>query len=456
MKTPLRITTSLCLFLFLTACGSGGDEGMADGGTTTGGGTTDGGTTGNGTADDGNEDGGTTGDLMVGTPTEPCEGNTSRVWIDEDLTLSNNIAGPDYIITCRLEIIAGTLTIEPETEILFEQNTSLVIEGTAEIRALGGYDGELRRDPSIIMRGNSVSGLPSWNGVKVRTASIDNYMENVEILDAGSQKIEEIFFPQDASALLIDDQISLKGITIDNSGGIGLYAGVNAQFNLISDVLFGDTDSHPIFAPTFITGTVLSENLGNFVFTQQEQNDFQSIGMADNLFGFERLAGRTSFVFEDHGIPYYSYSGFFGNGEIGVQIKPGVEMIMAAGTSIRSGGGVGGRLSVNGTAEAPITLRGAERLAGFWSGIDYRSNSALNTTSNLILSDAVNGVLVNGSASNNIIANITDSSIDNTSECGIRVITPFSSLTFETSGNTYTNNGQGSLGDTACLGNYQE
>jgi len=103
-----------------------------------------------------------------------------------------------------------------------------------------------------------------------------------------------------------------------------------------------------------------------------------------------------------------------------------------------------------------VTFRGAEALAGFWSGITYVSDSELNRIDNVTISDAVNGVLVNGRASNNIITRVTNSRISNTSECGIRVSTPLSSLVFETAGNVYTQNGAGDMNDEGCLGNFME
>ncbi len=449
MKLKYRLSTLFCLALAVSACGSDGTETVPDASTIVDDlsmNTTDDSMTGNGD---------TTPPVTAGIQ-EPCEGSTGTLRLSEGLTLSNVNTGTDYLITCTLEFSAGTLTIEPETEIVFEQNTGVVIKDTAEIRAMGGYVADVRREPSIVMRGNSASGQPSWNGLLITSPSIDNFLENVEIHDAGFQKISSIFFPQDASALVVNNQLSIKGLTIDNSGGIGIYNGTDAVFGQISDVLFGNTASHPIHTPTFIAATQLAENKDSFVFTQQEQNNLQSIGMYSDLMSADRLGGRSSYVFEDLGIPYYSYSGWFGNGEIGVQVQAGVDMIMAAGVNMRSGGGVGGRLSLNGTADAPITLRGAENLPGFWSGIEYRSNSALNVVSHVNSSDAVNGVLLSGNFSNNISATVTDSNLSNTSECGIKVINPLSSLTFETSGNTYLNNGQGSLGDAECFGNHQE
>jgi len=374
----------------------------------------------------------------------------------EDLELIDHTVGPDYLVTCDVRFSDGTLTIQRGVEVVFESALGLYIENDAEIRALGGYDGELRAEPSIRFRGDSVSGAPSWNGVFVGSASVDNLIENVEIIGAGFQPISGIFFPSGSSALLLDNALAIRGLSITGSGGHGIYMGGSAAFGQLQDVVIGDTAGHPLLMPSHVAGTQLADNVGNVSFTSDAEGNLASIGLYDNLLNTVRLGGRSSYVFANHALPYHSLSGFFGNGTLGVVIEPGVDFIMAGGTGITSGGGVGGRLTITGTAEEPVTFRGAEALAGFWSGITYVSNSELNRIDNVTISDAVNGVLVNGRASNNIITRVTNSRISNTSECGIRVSTPFSSLVFETAGNVYTQNGAGDMNDEGCLGNFME
>jgi len=384
-----------------------------------------------------------------------CEGSTATVRFREDMTLSNHAVGVDYVVTCSMQFLDGRLTIESGTEVVFGSAASLRITDDSEIRALGGYDGAIRTSPSIVFRGDSESGQPSWNGLSIGSASVDNYLENVEIRDAGFQPISSIFFPSGPSSLLLNNRLTIKGLTIENSGGHGLYLGGEAVFGQLQDVVIGETARHPLLLPTFIAATQLTENKGNIVFTSSSTDNFQSVGLENLYLDAGLLGGRSNYVFEDHGIPYFSYSGIAVNGEAAISINSGVDFIVAAGKKFRSGVGSGARIAIAGTSAEPVTFRGAEPIAGFWDGLEYRTRTSLNKIDHVVIEDAVNGIYLANQFTQVVSVTVNDSLINNTSACGIGMVQN-AGTNLVTSGNTYTNNGQGDMSDPLCLGNFVE
>lgn len=394
------------------------------------------------------------------SPIDFCDGRTGTLRLREDRTLTNHRTGTDYIMTCTVEFLNGTLTIDPGVEVEFSASKGLYISDNATIRALGGYENGVRVEPAIVFKGNSVSGQPSWNGIMIDSNSIDNYLENVDVIGAGFRSLSSIFFPRGPSALLLDGAITIKGLTVDESGGHGIYTGGSVDFGQLQDVVIAETVDHPLITPTHIAGTQLAENVGNITFTSTDTDNFQSIGLFSEQLNFGRLAGRLRFSFENHQIPYFTYDGIFTNGEIPIDFASGTEFIVAAGKSIRSGGGTGSRFRISGTAEEPVTFRGAEALAGYWGSLTISSNTVLNTIQHVIIEDATNGIFAN-SALAAVQLFVMNSTINNTSECGIRSTVRSNALfgrvvVLSTSNNIYSNNGSGDLNDPLCLGNFEE
>ena len=85
-------------------------------------------------------------------------------------------------------------------------------------------------------------------------------------------------------------------------------------------------------------------------------------------------------------IPYYLVDGMSVDGESGtLTVKPGVEFAIEHGHDVWFGGSI--QIKIEGTLEAPVTMRGFMDEASYWNGIQL-STSRPSSISHLVIANA--------------------------------------------------------------------
>ncbi len=298
------------------------------------------------------------------TPEPDGQANTETLdcSISEARTLTNGSAEIDYIIDCVIDVTAP-LIIEPGVVIQFNENAGLGVYDNGTLTAIG-----TAAEPIVFKGATSTSGL--WRGIHIETRSISNTLEHVRIEDAGSNYV---YCCNESSSLFLKGaKIGLKNIEIRNGNGIGLYAGVNSEFDSYENIRIETHAEYPVWAApevlTYLDGMA----------SDYSNNDKDYIFVNDGNFGATTRIHKTN-------IPYL-FEGKVYDVTAALTIEAGVEIVF------QENGGLGvydnGSLKISGNANDPVLMRGQDALKGFWRGIHIETNKIDNSLDYLHLSDA--------------------------------------------------------------------
>lgn len=295
---------------------------------------------------------------QVETPNPDTNSNQFPCEINGDYNLINkNPNGVDYVIDCMVNVNSGAFVIAPGVEIEFKVGSGIVIHENAHILALGN-------DSTPILF-NGTSNSPCWNGIVVESNDPRNQMEFCRINAAGNENISSTtitgFSYSIKSALTVFGKLKTKKCVITNSGGIGLFVDQGAS-NVITDSLnFENCVNYPIYS---YCGLVSDMKLETNSFKNNSKNFIGIFSTTSNQEVSEEVSIKKT------SIPYLATHNldFTKN----VSLAAGVTIYVNAdkGISINQDA----QLSINGTIQNPVVLRGLDSLAGFWKGLYIGSN----------------------------------------------------------------------------------
>lgn len=300
-----------------------------------------------------------------GMPKElPCE-------ITTDMQLTNhNATGVDYIVSCDVEVLGGTLSIAPDVIIEFKQGTGLNIRENAAIAATG------TTNEPVIMRGQGSGN--TWDGIGIWSKNSSSKLSYCNILQAGSTVTFSTslagYSADIKSAVTVWYRADLSNITIDGSDGVGLAVFDDAAIS-ISALNIKNCAEEPII--TYAGFLNSNFNLGSCTFSSNGSPYVALYATTSNA----EVNGTVSIPKAP--IPYYAKTSlnFVGN----AAITAGVEMRFA--NNLNMGVLPGASLAINGTATAPVIIRGSTPSVGFWQGLIVRSNDPRNVFNYLQISD---------------------------------------------------------------------
>lgn len=293
--------------------------------------------------------------------------------ITEDTTLSDQGTSPDYRIECDvIDVRGAVLTIEPGTEIAFGPDSGFEFLDNGAIIAEG-----TESDP-IVMRGTSeVAGL--WKGLSLATTRPENSLSYVTIRHAGSSP----FLSSGPAALGIgrspgdEGSAGIQNVTIEESGGRGIRVNAYGQIDSLTDVIVRNSAEEGLIINAEDIESVSGE------VTLEGNSDNTILVAGGNIVADTTWSAST--------LPFHLKDGLnSAPGTIKVTdgnlltINEGFEMEFGADTSIESIGFI----TMNGTQESPIILRGDNDAQGHWKGIEVESNSTENVWSNVELRNA--------------------------------------------------------------------
>lgn len=290
----------------------------------------------------------------------------NKTFSSEQQTWTNhNKNGVDYIVKGRLMFqINSSLNIEPGTEIVFENEGSLVMNNSI-LHAIGSAS-----EP-IIFRGlDDVKGF--WKSIKFYNCT-DNRMAYCNILDAGDYTSSE-FLLYGGGAVIVgnalgDAELSLESCQISNCSSFGLYIDTESELKAFSGNTITNCD---------YVAYVSANSLG------------QLAGSANQLTGniHEQVKVKGGKVLSTALWPALPVSFLFSGDtqiENEVTIEPGATLLFEASAELilYKNNTTDGKLLADGSPAKPILFKGASTSAGFWKGIKINAGLARFTHCNV-------------------------------------------------------------------------
>ncbi len=361
--------------------------------------------------------------------------------IISDKSLSDVISDAgavDYIVPCDISIEAK-LTVNPGVVIQFANNTGFTIGTGGALNAIGSAASP------IVFQGTS-DNIGVWKGLFFNSSSTQNKLTFVTVKGGGSSSFDgtgtkaNIRVKQNASLLITNSAVS-------KSGDVGLFTDGSASndenpISFFADNSFNSNGGYPInisaaCIDAIDEGTVFSGNGNNKILVR---------GSEINSTVKWRNASIPYLVQGDVVISPYVSTG-------GVYIESGTIIYFDASSSIGLGEYGNGSLQIIGTAAKRITLTSLNPVPGSWKGIGFQSTNSLNEITYADISYggccAFSGntthkgnVVVGAFSAGNVT--ISNTSINSSESCGIKVTTPLGLI--QGSGVTFNSN----LGGNIC------
>jgi hypothetical protein len=295
---------------------------------------------------------------------EPADGAiaiSNKVYSETPQTWTNhNKNGVDYIITGRILFqLNATLTIEPGTEIVFENNGSLEMNATV-LHATG-----TAADP-IVFRGKDNS-KGYWKGI-VLYGKTDNQLNYCTIQDAGAGTGTGIGAVVVGNALG-DAGLSITNTRIGNSASVGLDVYDESTLSAFSSNTITTCDYVASVTANSLgqlagTANVLTGNTHDQVKVKGDQ--VRKSGLWPALPVAFLFSGETQIENE-------------------VTIEAGATLLFGADAELilYQNNSTSGKLFANGTPVKPILFKGANTTAGYWKGIKVNAGLANLTYCNI-------------------------------------------------------------------------
>jgi hypothetical protein len=294
------------------------------------------------------------------TITLDCSGiSTATTW-------RNGPAAIDYIVPngCVVDIKAD-LEIEAGTVIAMSENSGLGVYDNGSIKAVG-----TAASPIIIKGLDPVSGY--WRGIHIETNTLNNQFDHVQISGAGSNYV---YCCNAVASLFLKSsgKVSLKNTTISNGDGFGISASGETSLREYENITITSHVDYP-----------LSLHIERVSELDGDASDYTG-----NTRDFALVYGSDvdePTTFSALNVPYRMENGQVFDLKESTTIGAGVEMVFGEGSGLGVYGD--GTLTVSGTAAAPVIMRGAEAIRGYWRGIHIETSSINNKIDHAQISDA--------------------------------------------------------------------
>ncbi|SDW30148.1 hypothetical protein [Aequorivita viscosa] len=291
-------------------------------------------------------------------PNEPTTENVAATLLDcdlflEDLILTDNPDAPvDYIINCHAAV-KGKLTIEPGVVIHYGKDARLRFMEGSSFSAIG------TADKPIVMTGTE-SSPGWWEGILFLNTNFGNIMEYVEISYGGGQTYNG---HGHASVVVYSGSaLTMKNSIISHSEETAFEARYNNTFINIKNNRFSQ-NVQPLII-NYLNAHEVSAT-----------NDYTGNNLDKVLLIPESGAIVDPVKWEHINVPYRSMGDINIATDGKLTLEPGVVIEMTSGSRFKV---IDGSLSIIGTQESPITIRGKESGPGSWRGIFINSENPNN------------------------------------------------------------------------------
>ncbi|MFC7228728.1 hypothetical protein N0B31_15060 [Salinirubellus salinus] len=338
-----------------------------------------------------------------------------------------------YLVTDTLDVASGTLTITAGSELVFTRGTGM------EVRSKGVLVAQGTESDPVTMRGET-EDKGYWDGVAIHSRKPANTMQYVELSSAGGSRWDPCCPRATSKAGLNvwdDGIVTVQHCTFAGNARYGLAATSSADLRDFSANTFADNGRAPMATTT--------DNL-DALDTETEYGDGPVDVRARNV--------SDSGTWRHIGTAYRMY----GRPEIVddavVTVEAGSVFTFAEDAGIRVASGT---LSVEGSEDAPVVMRGTTPVSGFWRGLSIQSKKPDNRLQFLDIAHGGSGnwdpCCPNNSAPANVnvfddaIASIVNVTFSDSSNYGM-LLSSGSELV-EFARNTFRNNEEASVWLTA-------
>ena len=289
-------------------------------------------------------DSGDTGDSAVDVETVDHCGD-----IEADETWSAELP---HVLSCDVEVVSGTLTIEEGAEIWFDNKSAIKVANgdyAAGLVVQGSADNPVRFVPS------SDVSEPSWEGIEIGPLATGVVIEGAEIVYAGKGQ---------GGAILVEDaQVVLSDVTITDSGAAGVYLKGEASLGEGSgDITVSGAAELPVSVSATQAHTV---PVGAYSGNGQDYVELRGDTVTESV------------TWGDLGVPWLvkGNASFSGSAEAAavLTIEGGTSFVFDQGDGFTfSKDGSASGLFIDGSAEAPVSLGplGASQI-GYWRGLQF-------------------------------------------------------------------------------------
>jgi hypothetical protein len=272
-------------------------------------------------------------------------------------------AGSCHIVDKELLVDGGVLTIEAGATLQFAADVGLVVEEDGRLTVAGTASA-----PVMLVGKEATPGF--WKGVRLRTKGAANALQHFTLAHAGSKAWSGASYATASLYATSGCGATLADCEIRDGGGHGFVAEKQSEL-MISGCTFSKLAAggyvHPEVAGNLAADNAFTDNATNVV-----------------RVGFSSPDIATAAAWQDIGVPW----------RVEASLDVRAPLTIAPGAVVEFGQDVGvrvkgeGRLTLAGTAEAPITLTGVEAIRGYWQGIQVESRGADNVLDHVELAFA--------------------------------------------------------------------
>lgn len=282
---------------------------------------------------------------------------------NDTLTGAHTWAGLPLLIKNRF-YIDGDLTIQAGAELSFEQDVPLIINAGGTLTAEGSEG-----SPVAFFGAAKTQGF--WKGIEVNSggvgdpATVGLTLNHAVVSHAGSTAWTGS--PEHRAAIFVGyntSGVSIKNTKIEESGYYAIYVGSKGRLVQFESNTFEKNarvaSLHPDRVGELGEGHQFSDNTEEFIRVSHGNTN--------------KVTKDASWI--DHGIPYLLQDWVGVAAELSIEEGVEIRVHQNKGMEVDSAGS----LSIQGSAEKPVLLRGAEEVdTGYWRGIRYISNDPKNT-----------------------------------------------------------------------------
>ena len=285
----------------------------------------------------------------------------------DEISLSNSALDvPVQIMNFGFPYLVDGLDIEANVEILAGTVIRVISGEGVDVRGFDGGSLMISGTPEFPVIVTGEDPTPgSWDGIDyVFSNSANNVISNAVIEYGGSADNGGNIETSNATT---DSRISLNNVTLSNA--------LNFGFSFDDDTIIDGFDG-VVSTANGVAGRVGVEEVGalngSVAFTGNTLDRVEVFNSTVNV----------AQTWQPLGVPYFFEQGI--TAIAGLTIMPGTQLVFASGRELEVRSSA--FLNALGTPGLPIVFTGAEPVAGFWEGIDFRfSTSPLNQMDNVIV-----------------------------------------------------------------------
>jgi hypothetical protein len=258
-----------------------------------------------------------------------------------------------YLVTETLDVASGELTVTGGSQLRFADGTGMEVRSEGSLVAEGTDSDPIRMIGETDARGY-------WNGIAIHSQKPANTMQFVEVSSAGGGRWDPCCprSTRKAGLNVWDDGIvTVQNCTFSDNAGYGLAATSSADLRDFASNTFADNEQAAVTATTdTIDALDTASTYGGVV--EVRAAAVADSGTWSNIDTTYRMDGRPEIV-----------------DDAAVTVEAGAQFVFTQDAGIRV---ASGSLAIEGTEGAPVVMRGATQIPGFWRGLSIQSKKPDN------------------------------------------------------------------------------